>query len=261
MDNIVLDKNNDNLKKNEKFISKNTIKRLISDIKYIKKNPLKSNNIYYSHDNKNVLKGYACIIGSKETPYEGGYYIFEFNFPCNYPHSPPKVKFIYDNSCKTRFNPNLYVNGKVCLSILNTWIGDSWSGCQTISSTLLSISTIFNDKPLLNEPGVSKYHKDFNTYNQIITYKNFEISIIKNLNSKFIQDNLEDIYNFMKEDFINNYDEKINNLQNKIVKYNEFMKKNKMTSLKTTIYDMHFKVDYNKIQNDFILLHSIILNK
>ena len=250
-----------NNKINEKFISKETIKRLISDIKYIKKHPLTSNNIYYSHDNQNILKGYACIIGLKNTPYDGGYYIFEFNFPENYPHSPPIVKFIYDNSCKTRFNPNLYTNGKVCLSILNTWIGDSWSGCQTISSTLLSISTIFNDTPLLNEPGVSKSHKDYNTYNQIITYKNFEISIIKNLKSDFIKNNLKEIYKYMLDDFIKNFEYKYNSLLNKKENYEKFIKNNNLNKLKTNIYHMNFNINYNKLIEDITLLHVILINK
>ena len=250
-----------NNKINEKFISKETIKRLISDIKYIKKHTLTSNNIYYSHDNQNILKGYACIIGLKNTPYDGGYYIFEFNFPENYPHSPPIVKFIYDNSCKTRFNPNLYTNGKVCLSILNTWIGDSWSGCQTISSTLLSISTIFNDTPLLNEPGVSKSHKDYNTYNQIITYKNFEISIIKNLKSDFIKNNLKEIYKYMLDDFIKNFEYKYNSLLNKKENYEKFIKNNNLNKLKTNIYHMNFNINYNKLIEDITLLHVILINK
>jgi ubiquitin-conjugating enzyme E2 Z len=253
--------NNNNSSKNTKFISKSTIKRLISDVRYIKKNPLKSNNILYSHDNENILKGYACIIGYKDTPYEGGYYIFEFNFPEDYPHSPPVIKFIYDNSCRTRFNPNLYTNGKVCLSILNTWLGDAWSGCQTISSTLLSISTIFNDKPLLNEPGVSKYHKDFDTYNQIITYKNFEISILKNLNSEFIKNNLNELYEYMINDFMENYDNIFKNLLNKKENYNKFIKHNKTTFLKTNIYNMNYKINYDKLIDKIILLHLNLSNK
>ena len=70
-----------------------------------------------------------------------------------------------------RFNPNLYRNGKVCLSILGyafsssrkpshifqfifrTWSGPSWSPAQCISSLLISIQSLMSEKPYHNEPG------------------------------------------------------------------------------------------------------------
>lgn len=70
-----------------------------------------------------------------------------------------------------RFNPNLYRNGKVCLSILgyvfsierdhssilqsifSTWSGPSWSPAQCISSLLISIQSLMSEKPYHNEPG------------------------------------------------------------------------------------------------------------
>ena len=98
-------------------ISKDTAKRLIKDIKAITKTPPKG--IFYVHDETNKLAGKALIIGPPDTPYEGGYYFFKFSFPDNYPHSPPKVTYC-TNDGKTRMHPNLYKNGKVCLSLLNT---------------------------------------------------------------------------------------------------------------------------------------------
>ena len=82
----------------------------------------------------------VLIFGPKDTPYENGYYLFKFKFPIDYPYNPPKVVYM-TNDGKTRFNPNLYRNGKVCVSILNTWSGDQWTGCQTISSVLLTLCT------------------------------------------------------------------------------------------------------------------------
>ena len=106
-----------------KNISKETIKRLIRDVKDIIKNPLTDNGIYYKHDDTDMLKGYAMIVGPEDTPYFGGFYFFKFKYPDNYPHSPPKV-FFCTNGDGIRFNPNLYTNGKVCVSLLNTWSGD-----------------------------------------------------------------------------------------------------------------------------------------
>ena len=158
------------------IISKDSVKRLIKDIKQINNEPLHSQGIYYKHDDEDMLKGYALLIGPKDTPYEYGYYIFEFNFPNDYPYSPPKLFFLTRDGV-TRFNPNLYRNGKVCLSLLNTWRGEQWTSCQSISTILLTLLTIFINNPLLNEPGVSIKHKEIDIYNQIITYKNIEVAI------------------------------------------------------------------------------------
>ena len=68
--------------------------------------------------------------------------------------------------------------GKVCLSILNTWRGEQWSGCQTLTSVLLALCTVLNAEPLLNEPNITKNHIDFETYNEIIKYKNIEVAIL-----------------------------------------------------------------------------------
>ena len=131
------------------IISSATVKRLISDIKEITLNPLTKDGIYYKHDESNMLCGYALIIGPIDTPYQYGNFLFKFIFPYNYPHAPPHVTY-HTNDGVTRFNPNLYTNGKVCISLLNTWQGEQWTGCQTITSILLVLSTLLNDKPLLN---------------------------------------------------------------------------------------------------------------
>ena len=119
-------------------LKKDTITRLIKDVKEIIMNPLTSHGIYYHHNEADILKGEVLIIGPKDTPYENGFYLFEISYPVNYPYSPPVVKY-FTNDGITRFNPNLYKCGKVCLSILNTWRGDQWSSCQTISSVLLAL--------------------------------------------------------------------------------------------------------------------------
>ena len=164
-------------------INNNTIKRIASDVKYILNNErsLSLENIYYKHDEENILKGYALIIGQKNTPYAYGYYFFEFNFPDNYPFSPPVVRYLTNDGI-TRFNPNLYTNEKVCISLLNTWRGEQWTSCQTISTVLLTLCTLLCKDPLLNEPGIKKEHVDFLNYTKIIEYKKIDISIIKIVN-------------------------------------------------------------------------------
>ena len=60
------------------------------------------------------------------------------------------------NAGRSRFNPNIYANGKVCLSILGTWSGEpgeQWSSAQGIESTLISIQSLMCSSPYENEPG------------------------------------------------------------------------------------------------------------
>jgi len=234
-----------NLKNEPVVITKDTMNRLIKDLKEIIQHPLSDNGIFYSHDEENMLKGYAMIIGPTETPYFGGYYFFELNYPSDYPHSPPKVKY-WTNANNIRFNPNLYVCGKVCVSLLNTWRGEQWTSCQTISTVLLTLCTLLCNDPLLNEPGVEKSHFDMNSYNEIINYANIDIAvcdIIEKKNGVFMPF-FENFYPFIKENFIKNYDNLIE-FSNK--KNEEF--KNGAVYFKTGYYSMNVNVDYNKLIN------------
>ena len=188
-------------------ISRETIHRLLSDVKYIYKNPLTDNGIYYTHDDADIMKGYAMIVGPEDTPYFGGYYFFEFNFPADYPFSPPKMKYMTNNGL-TRFNPNLYKCGKVCVSILNTWSGDKWSACQTINSTLLTMCSLLNDSPLLNEPGQLTTSKDYMPYQKSIEFLNIDFAIcdLLDISKNEIPTQFKHFYPVMKELFFKNYD-------------------------------------------------------
>lgn len=97
----------------------------------------------------------ALIIGAENTPYANGCFVFDIFLPPKYPETSPKVKFCTTGGGKVRFNPNLYNNGKVCLSLLGTWSGPGWIPNQsTLLQVLLSIqSLIFVPDPYFNEPG------------------------------------------------------------------------------------------------------------
>ncbi|KAI0035657.1 hypothetical protein K488DRAFT_82845 [Vararia minispora EC-137] len=97
----------------------------------------------------------ALIIGPEGTPYQNGCYLFDIFLGHAYNQSPPNVKYMTTNGGKYRFNPNLYADGKVCLSLLGTWSGPGWvAGRSTLLQVLISIqSMILCDEPYLNEPG------------------------------------------------------------------------------------------------------------
>lgn len=229
-----------------------SIKRLLKDIKELEKNPLENNGIYYKHDEDDLFKGYAIIFGPKDTLYENGCYIFCFYFTKNYPFEPPIVKFLTGDNNNTRFHPNLYRNGKVCLSILNTWKGEQWSSCQSIRSVLLTIVSLFDNKPLLHEPGITEKYKDFNKYNEIIKFKNIEIAIIKYYSKNTIEKYFKnkEIFNFFYkiiQNKLNDEKDNINEMINKNLK-------NKCVILKTNIYTMNFELNYLILKNKYIKL-------
>ena len=67
----------------------------------------------------------VLITGAEETPYSHGVYEFDVFFENTYPSMPPKIQLITTGSNIVRFNPNLYSNGYICLSLLGTWRGDN----------------------------------------------------------------------------------------------------------------------------------------
>jgi ubiquitin-conjugating enzyme E2 Z len=190
-----------------------------------------------------MLKGYAMIIGPSETPYFGGFYFFEITYPYDYPHSPPKVKYCTNNN-GIRFNPNLYTCGKVCVSLLNTWRGDQWTSCQSISTVLLTLCTLLCKDPLLNEPGVNDTHNDMRNYNEIIEFSNINIAVCDIVKKKtgVYQPFFDNFYPFVKESFKNNYSKFIEFAQKKFI---DTEVQNKI--LKTGFYNMNVLIDYESI--------------
>lgn len=231
-----------------KVIPDYAVKRLISDIKDLKKNNLSKEGIYYEHDESNIMRGYALIIGPKDTPYEYGNFLFIFDFPEDYPHSPPLVKFCTNDGI-VRFHPNLYRNGKVCLSILNTWKGEQWTGCQTIRSTLLTMSSILENNALLNEPGININHKDVKIYDKIIKYKTLETAIFKLINKNIYVDEKFEVFDeLIKDKFKENYLNIINSID----------KIDNIQYISSGVYGLSIKVNKEKLSNNLLNLYKKI---
>jgi len=213
--------------------------RLLKDVRSIYKDNLHDQGIYYHHDEENMAKGYALIFGPENTPYHNGNYLFTLDFPTSYPYDPPTLTFEnrYNN---IRFHPNLYRNGKVCISILNTWSGEKWSACQSIKSVLLTICTILTENPLLHEPGIKNSHEDYNKYNKIISYMNIKCNILEILNDidnrgKFI---------FFKDIIMNKFKETYNtSIKNYIEKYENLAD----IVIHTRIYNMMVTLNYKEL--------------
>jgi len=145
-------------------------------------------SIFFKYDDHCMNKIKFMIIGPKDTPYQDGCYIFDMLLPSNYPDSCPKVNFLTTGYGSVRFNPNLYNCGKVCLSLLGTWTGESWNEQSTILQVLVSIqSLILVEHPYFNEPGHQSSYgtiigmKQSVIYNNVVHKNNIKWAIINNI--------------------------------------------------------------------------------
>jgi ubiquitin-protein ligase len=229
------------------------VSRLLKDVRQIMKNPLNQNGIYYEHDEENMMKGYALIIGPSETPYFGGFYFFQFEFPKNYPFSPPLVTYMTNNG-HTRFHPNLYINGKVCVSILNTWVGEKWSSCQTIGSVLLTLCSLLTNNPLLHEPGHTMESLDNNSYTQSITYQNIHFAICEII--LHFPEKFKMFQSVVHETFVKNYHEIFAFVENQ----NE-INCNQEIVYCVNIYQMKTFVNYKNLKQKLINAKEFVLSK
>ena len=90
---------------------------------------LPENILVRTYENRSDLVR-CLIIGPEGTPYANAPFAFDVYLdPSKFPKEPPKVHFHSHTNGHGRCNPNLYEDGKVCLSVLGTWSGEkseSW---------------------------------------------------------------------------------------------------------------------------------------
>ena len=83
------------------------------------------------------MKWEAVIFGPDETEWEGGVFHLAIEFTEEYPTKPPKVAFAHPQM----FHPNIYLNGEICLDILQK----NWSQQYTIMSVVQSIQVLLTN--------------------------------------------------------------------------------------------------------------------
>ena len=92
---------------------------------------------------ENFFEWDAFIQGPEGSPYEFGVFSARLTFPLDYPLSPPKMRF----TCPM-FHPNVFDDGKVCISILHPpgddplgyeSASERWSPVQSVEKILLSV--------------------------------------------------------------------------------------------------------------------------
>ena len=190
-------------------IMKNCYKRISSELpSLIESLPINDTGsilVLLDQNKLNVLR--FMIIGSTHTPYANGIFFFDVYLDYTYPMSAPKFRFInviddHKNFYDYTYNlgPNLYDSGKICLSLLDTYVGSAPNNSEkwnprnsTLYLVIISIQgQILVEYPYFNQQG---YEKTRNTtdgmrnaimYNESIycnTINLAMIKILKNINS------------------------------------------------------------------------------
>ncbi|KAL2830907.1 ubiquitin-conjugating enzyme/RWD-like protein [Aspergillus cavernicola] len=91
----------------------------------------------------------GLIVLNPDSLYYGGYFKAAMKFPKNYPYSPPEFRFL-----RPLYHPNIYKDGKLCISILHSpgddemsgeLASERWSPAQRVESVLISILSLLDD--------------------------------------------------------------------------------------------------------------------
>jgi ubiquitin-conjugating enzyme E2 Z len=126
--------------------------------------------IHYFANESNMFEGTALIFGPVDTPYHGLPLFFQVTLRPDYPFSPPVLKY-QPGERTLRIHPNIYTEGKVCLSILGTWEGPSWTPVMSLRTVFLSIMGLLDSNPLVHEPGKELCSKEVaQSYSECVRY-------------------------------------------------------------------------------------------
>ena len=113
-----------------------------------------SRGLTFEQNEYNVFKLFFTFVGPDNTPWEKQKLTGEILFPESYPYDPPKIYF----TCPV-YHPNIYTDGKVCLSILNKTQDETkyyskselWSPVFDIKYMFICINSLFVE-PNLESP-------------------------------------------------------------------------------------------------------------
>lgn len=148
------------------------LKRLMAEYKQLTLNPPEG-IVAGPKSEENFFEWEALVTGPEGTSFDGGVFVTELIFPTDYPLSPPKMRFISD-----MFHPNVYVDGRVCISILHTPGDDPlgyesaterWSPVQSIEKILLSVVSMLaepNDESGANVDASKMWRENRAAFNE-----------------------------------------------------------------------------------------------
>lgn len=144
-------------------------KRLSKELKDLSKY-----NEFSCSPTSNILKWDIILYGPQDTIYEGGIFKATMEFKSDYPLKAPKFNFVSKIT-----HPNIYKDGRVCISILHEGqdvygyedISERWNPQHGIASILLSILTMFHEPNFESPANVDAsvmWQKNYNELKKIV---------------------------------------------------------------------------------------------
>jgi len=126
-------------------------------------------------DEDDLFVWVALFQGPEGTPFEGGVFEAELRFPEDYPLKPPEMRFLH-----RMWHPNVYPDGKVCISILHP-AGDDpnhyelaserWSPIQSVEKILISVISLLaepNDESPANVEAAKMWRERRDEYEKVV---------------------------------------------------------------------------------------------
>jgi len=113
-------------------------RRLTRELKSIQQSPLTDPRVYTTPLERNILEWHYVIEGSRNTPYEGGFYWGKLIFPKEYPLKPPSVLMLTPNG---RFR----IGRRLCLS-MSDFHPESWNPMWSVSTIITGLISFMVEK-------------------------------------------------------------------------------------------------------------------
>lgn len=122
-------------------------------------------------DETNPFEWQVILSGPPDTLYEGGVFKARLVFPPDYPVMPPTMRFTSE-----MWHPNVYQDGRVCISILHPPGDDPhnyedaserWTAVHTVESILVSVISMLaspNDESPANLDAAKEWREDQQTF-------------------------------------------------------------------------------------------------
>ena len=141
------------------------VRRLMTEYRSLATNPIEGITAG-PPDESDFFVWHCLLSGPEGTPYEGGVFAATMRFPCDYPLSPPSLRFT-----PPLLHPNVYKDGRVCISILHApgedplqyeSVAERWSPVQSVEKVLLSVMSLLSE-PNLESPATvdaAKLYRD-----------------------------------------------------------------------------------------------------
>ncbi|KAI1182251.1 ubiquitin-conjugating enzyme/RWD-like protein [Nemania serpens] len=124
--------------------------------------------------NDNILRWrLGLIVLNPDSAFNGGYFKAEMTFTEEYPYQPPTFRFLIPI-----YHPNIYPDGKLCISILHTpgedvtsgeQASERWSPLQGVESVLRSVLLLLDDPEINSAANVDAgvmYRDSRDAYNK-----------------------------------------------------------------------------------------------